>query len=545
MSYEYDELGRVTKRKYNTNAASARYTYQAGKNSGTTTNLISQIQNDWGETLSYTYDSMGNILTLSIDGNLAEKYTYDLDGTLIEVYQKWRDTVYTYDYDDRGNILSTKEYYCTNGENKYLRTMSGGTYDYNWKDLLTSYDGSVITYDEIGNPLTYRDSMTMSWEGRRLSSINNGAINYEYDSSGIRSKKTVDGNATVFYNIGGVKAGEYRDDGIDILYLYDDKGKIYGISVNEQIYYFMENIQGDVIGLYDYYGRVCARYTYDPWGNIIGVQELDTVTFGEDNKKIGEVNPFRYRGYYYDMETGFYYLNSRYYDPQVKRFINADAYASTGQGFNGTNMFCYCWNNPVNKVDKTGHMAAEAATAATNWWNPLGWIAAGILLVEVVATVYVCNTISNSSSRGYYGPSNPYIGNSSGSGSSYAANPPSYYAASNSSVNYYAESQRIAEERNRRPYDRHHIVPKAAAQTLDARLKVEKYIDINDYINIVDLPCTFHWKLHGQYRNSYYSHVNEIIGLAGDDEYEIMGALMFLRMELLTAAETGIILWEQ
>lgn len=357
LSYEYDELGRVTQRKYNTSGASARYTYQAGKNSGTTTNLISQIQNDWGETLSYTYDSMGNILTLSIDGNLAEKYTYDLDGTLIEVYQKWRDTVYTYDYDDRGNILSTKEYYCTNGENKYLRTMSGYTYDYNWKDLLTSYDGSVITYDEIGNPLTYRDSMTMSWEGRRLSSINNGAINYEYDSSGIRSKKTVDGNTTVFYNIGGVKAGEYRDDGIDILYLYDDKGKIYGISVNEQIYYFMENIQGDVIGLYDYYGRVCARYTYDPWGNIIDVQELDTVTFGEDNKKIGEVNPFRYRGYYYDTETGFYYLNSRYYDPQVKRFINSDAYASTGQGFNGTNMFCYCLNNPVNNADYMGNKA--------------------------------------------------------------------------------------------------------------------------------------------------------------------------------------------
>ena len=139
-----------------------------------------------------------------------------------------------------------------------------------------------------------------------------------------------------------------------MLYLYDDKGKIYGISVNDQIYCFMENVQGDVIGLYDYYGKVCARYTYDPWGNIIGVQELDTVTFGEDNKKIGEVNPFRYRGYYYDMETGFYYLNSRYYDPQVKRFINADAYASTGQGFNGTNMFCYCGNNPVGYADYNG-----------------------------------------------------------------------------------------------------------------------------------------------------------------------------------------------
>ena len=92
-------------------------------------------------------------------------------------------------------------------------------------------------------------------------------------------------------------------------------------------------------------------------GKIISVQELDTVTFGNDNKKIGEVNPFRYRGYYYDMETGFYYLNSRYYDPQVKRFINADAYASTGQGFNGTNMFCYCLNNPVNNADYMGNKA--------------------------------------------------------------------------------------------------------------------------------------------------------------------------------------------
>ena len=323
--------------------------------------------------------------------------------------------------------------------------MSGCTYDYNWKDLLTSYDGSVITYDEIGNPLTYRDSMTMSWEGRRLSSINNGAINYEYDSSGIRSKKTVDGNTTVFYNIGGVKAGEYRDDGIDILYLYDDKGKIYGISVNDQIYCFMENVQGDVIGLYDYYGKVCARYTYDPWGNIIGVQELDTVTFGEDNKKIGEVNPFRYRGYYYDMETSFYYLNSRYYDPQVKRFINADAYASTGQGFNGTNMFCYCLNNPVNNADYGGTEAILATIGLflTGLVTTTMILAAEKLIEDVVYGVYdfvveLIDTVSSAAKRGLSAPPSSYGPYDTG----YAANAPSGYA-SKSSISYAAAQQRM------------------------------------------------------------------------------------------------------
>lgn len=248
---------------------------------------------------------------------------------------------------------TVKEYSSTDGINKTLTDTVNYGYNNSWKDLLTSYDGSTITYDAIGNPLTYRDSMTMSWEGRRLSGVNNGAISYEYDSNGIRSKKTVDGNTTVFYNVGGVKAGEYRDDGIDILYLYDDKGDVYGICANDRTYYFMENVQGDVIGLYNEEKMICARYTYDPWGKIISVQELDTVTFGEDNKKIGEVNPFRYRGYYYDTETGFYYFNSRYYDPQVKRFINDDGQINTDSLF-GTNLFAYCENDPVNRFDLYG-----------------------------------------------------------------------------------------------------------------------------------------------------------------------------------------------
>ena len=91
-------------------------------------------------------------------------------------------------------------------------------------------------------------------------------------------------------------------------------------------------------------GTVVASYTYDPYGKVISA-----------TGSMATANPLRYRGYYYDTETGFYYLQSRYYDPQICRFINADSYASTGQGFIGNNMFAYCGNNPVNRFDPTGY----------------------------------------------------------------------------------------------------------------------------------------------------------------------------------------------
>ena len=86
---------------------------------------------------------------------------------------------------------------------------------------------------------------------------------------------------------------------------------------------------------------------YDSWGKVVG-------TTGSLADTIGATNPFRYRGYYYDAETGLYYLNSRYYDPEVGRFINADGYVSTGQDILGNNMFAYCGNNPVNRADPSG-----------------------------------------------------------------------------------------------------------------------------------------------------------------------------------------------
>ena len=130
-------------------------------------------------------------------------------------------------------------------------------------------------------------------------------------------------------------------------FIYDESGKPFAmidqLSAQPKTYYYVLNLQGDVVKLVTESGAVAASYEYDAWGNILA-----------SSGSMAEKNPLRYRGYYYDSETGFYYLQSRYYDPATRRFINADALASTGQGFVGTNMFAYCYNNAINFVDNDG-----------------------------------------------------------------------------------------------------------------------------------------------------------------------------------------------
>ena len=158
---------------------------------------------------------------------------------------------------------------------------------------------------------------------------------------------------------------------------YDNAGLPYALiyqdgSGVEETYYYITNLQGDVMYMVDESGDEVASYDYDPYGKL-------TRTTGD----FAEINPLRYRGYYYDTETSFYYLQSRYYDPTICRFINADGYASTGQGLVGYNMFAYCLNNPIICVDSEGRMA-EAAILVTNYWNPLGWAVVAVLTVECV-----------------------------------------------------------------------------------------------------------------------------------------------------------------
>ena len=219
-------------------------------------------------------------------------------------------------------------------------------------------NGQTITYDEIGNPLSYRNGMTMSWErGRSLFGITQGdnAISYTYDADGIRTSKTVNGATTTYILDGSTILGEKRSDGTTIRYLYDESGTPYAFFYNSQVYYYVYNAQGDVIEIMSTSGSDIATYKYDAWGNVIGI--------GGD-ESIAELNPIRYRGYYYDNETGFYYLNSRYYDPEIGRFINADALLNSTQSQLGVNLFTYCENDPINKVDHTGREARSAGISA-------------------------------------------------------------------------------------------------------------------------------------------------------------------------------------
>ena len=144
------------------------------------------------------------------------------------------------------------------------------------------------------------------------------------------------------------------------------------------LYLYVKNAQGDVVQFVDGNGNTVVTYIYDAWGNML-------YHYGSHVDDIGKYNPFRYRGYVYDTETGFYYLTSRYYNPVWGRFINADGYASTGQGFTGDNMFAYCNDNPVNYNDSEG----TEPELAMGWAASMSWLPAIDGPVPVADTIYI------------------------------------------------------------------------------------------------------------------------------------------------------------
>ena len=147
------------------------------------------------------------------------------------------------------------------------------------------------------------------------------------------------------------------------------------MSINDSMYYYVKNLQGDITKIVNHQGKVMVEYTYDAWGNILKEKSNVSPSYAT----VKEFNPFRYRGYVYDTDTGLYYLQSRYYDPKTGRFINADdtAYVDTNTGTPlSTNMFAYCENNFINNVDKTGHFFLV---------DDLAYLVVGALVITVAA----------------------------------------------------------------------------------------------------------------------------------------------------------------
>ena len=228
-------------------------------------------------------------------------------------------------------------------------------------------------------------------------------VTFTYNADGIRTGKTTYGYGHKYYLDGTqVTAEMWTQNNVEYLlyYLYDENGAPIGMQYRTSNYasgvfdffFFDKNLQGDVIGIYNADGEKICTYTYDAWG-ICNIA-LTSGTSSLERSIAVTYNPFRYRGYYYDTETGLYYLQSRYYNPEWGRFLNADSclYSS----MLGFNMFVYCNNNPVNYIDPYG----DDATAVLEWWMAIGGAISlvdgplpviDIIVIGGAAIIYACN----------------------------------------------------------------------------------------------------------------------------------------------------------
>ena len=328
----------------------------------------------------YTYDAAGNIQTVTTGGTnvpaaaASKTYAYDAQGQLATETNGGASRAYA--YDTVGNIRSVT----TDG----AVIKSFGYTNPSWPDLLTSvtvggttkdilYEGQTQTsgVPSSGNPVTYYNGRDYHFDwskGRQLTEavVGGQTVKYAYDMAGVRSSKQVGDTTYSYTTLSGKVMRQAWGDNNALEFVYDDSSQpfavIYKHGSAAELYYYLVNAQGDVAAILDSSGTMVAFYDYDAWGNCTVYDSSAKVL--TDPTSIANINPLRYRGYYYDAETGFYYLQSRYYDPAICRFINADTFATTdANGFLSANMFAYCENNPINNSDPTGKLLLGAMLA--------------------------------------------------------------------------------------------------------------------------------------------------------------------------------------
>ena len=337
------------------------------------------------EGAKYTYDAAGNITkiqeSISPFRTLAV-YAYDkqsqLTGATYYTYSgssttPTTTTAYAYTYDGAGNILTEKK----NGAT--VRTYTYG--DSGWNDLLTKVNGTTIGYDAIGNPTNYYNGVktmtNLTWvQGRQLKQLTVGgaAVSYTYDANGIRTEKSAGGVTYEYITQSGKLVREKATKGSKVYvmdFFYDNNGLPFAVNFSSdggasfKTYYYVLNLQGDVVKLVNSSGTTAAQYTYDAWGTVTSILNANgnEIVNNTSGSAIAFWNPLTYRGYIRDIETGFYYLQSRYYDPVLHRFINADLPEYTTLSSVSTasaNLFAYCVNNPVNLHDENGEWPSWA-----------------------------------------------------------------------------------------------------------------------------------------------------------------------------------------
>lgn len=341
-------------------------------------NILGRIKSNVTFTFHNEIDEERNIVNRYYD-NLSKKYSfatvYDKDNKLVSINSKYGDLDYieNYTYDENGQLIKSKgtnncEYEYDERGNIVSKSVNGEKTDFvysqdGWKDRLLSVNGVPITYDDMGNPVSYANRQFKWKVGRYLSELTDGEnkYSYNYDDNGMRISKDINGVKT-FYNYEQGKLISQKDsNGNSIYFQYAENGTPLGLVYNHIQYYYITNQLGDIVALADEDGKIVCEYVYGDWGEILDIT---------GDLEIAEANPLRYRGYYYDNETGYYYLQSRYYDPNICRFINADILSLVSiDTLLGINIFIYCQNDPINFIDPTGYYSIAESEKTNNWFE--------------------------------------------------------------------------------------------------------------------------------------------------------------------------------
>ena len=374
QSLAYDAMARCTKETVTLPGGQTRenrFTYGTLRHLTDTDSLLSAMSNGT-ESWSYEYDNVGNITKIT-SGTKVITYQYDELNQLIRENNGVLGTTVLYTYDAGGNMTSRKTYAYTEGTPQTLQKNENLSYRTDgWKDQLVSWNGYRYVYDAGGNPTLLR-GVPLTWgEGRRLKrvSLSWGTVDFAYDSDGKRVRKTSGGNITTYYYNGNVLSGLVRKaskdagttgTGTTVQFVYDTQGKPFMLRMNGKTdYFYLYNGLGDVTGLVDSSNQVVVRYQYNSWGKVTSTQDTSGVS-------LATLNPFRYRKYVYDPETGLYCLGSRYYDPEVGRFVNADdtdVIFAKPQELGSKNLYAYCDNNPVAREDYAGEFPIPCIVGA-------------------------------------------------------------------------------------------------------------------------------------------------------------------------------------
>ena len=381
VTNNFDSLSRLSKRTVN--GLATNYTYKDLEGNQTTT-LVKSIETV-GITHTYEYDSLGNITSI-YDGSKTTTYKYDALNQLVRADNPYENKTHIYTYEN-GNITEDKVYeYTTGNLPEYPESKTQYLYENaTWSDILTGvkkshFDNGVeiiddrysISSDTIGN-ITNLNGSEYSWLGRQLQSVSNSDnsnTTYSYNADGQRIAKVVNGangdeyNYGYYYN-GDILAG-YRlvitkSDGSstthNVAFMYDENGEAFGIDINGKEYFYVKNAQNDVVRIVDSANETVVLYQYDSWGKLLSCEDTS------ENDIVSFINPYTYRGYFYDSDTEMYFLKSRYYNPELCRFINADGIVNANQDILGNNLYAYCSNNPVKFCDPSGQSIALLMTA--------------------------------------------------------------------------------------------------------------------------------------------------------------------------------------